>query len=290
MPSRLDIAKIDIVKVFDHSNKSVHWSSDIATILSENRAYWRLAQKTTGRDFITFLLKKTKLKEVRLAAEAYNKELVRYTWGEVSPFTLALSLKRGGYLSHGTAVFLHGLTDQLPKTIYVNNEQSPKPAPDSLQQGAIDRAFSGKQRRSRYAFKYGEWQIVLVSGKFTGRLEVGSSLGPDGETLDATNLERTLIDIVVRPAYAGGVYQILEAYKAAKDRISVGILLATLKKLDYLYPYHQAVGFYMERAGYETNRYMRLHKLGIYFDFYLAHEIKDKAYDKKWRRFHPKGV
>ncbi|MDA2912496.1 hypothetical protein MYX77_00800 [Acidobacteriia bacterium AH_259_A11_L15] len=277
------------MKLFDHAGKSVYWPSDIATILSDNRAYWRVAQKTTTRDFITFLLKKAKLVEIRLTAEAHKKELMRYAWGEVSPFTVALSLKRGGYLSHGTAVFLHGLTDQLPKTIYVNNEQSPKREPDLLEQDAIHRAFSRKQRRSRYAFKYGEWRIVLLSGKFTGRLEVGTSVGPSGESLEVTNLERTVIDIVVRPAYAGGVYQVLEAYKTARNRMSVGILLATLKKLHHLYPYHQAVGFYMERTGYESDKYMRLHKLGIHYDFYLAHEIKDKAYDPKWRLFYPKG-
>jgi len=118
---------------------------------------------------------------------------------------------------------------------------------------------------------------------------VGPIAADTGEAIDVTRLERTLIDITVRPAYAGGIYQVLEAYKGAKERISVNTLIATLKKLDYVYPYHQAIGFYMERAGYEESRTERLLQMGVSLDFYLVHGIKNPDYDSKWRLFYPKG-
>ena len=118
---------------------------------------------------------------------------------------------------------------------------------------------------------------------------MGTLRGPSGEELEVTKLERTLIDVTVRPAYAGGVVQVLEAYRAARARMSVNTLVATLKKLSYAYPYHQAIGFYMEKAGYERERFMRLRTLGVEFDFYLAHGLKQKEYSKFWRLFVPKG-
>ena len=111
-----------------------------------------------------------------------------------------------------------------------------------------------------------------------------------GANLRVTNIERTLIDIAVRPAYAGGPLQVLAAYRGAMDRVSVGVLVATLRKLEYIYPFHQAIGFYMERAGYPESKFTRLKELGLEFDFYLSYGVKDPEYIPKWRLYIPRGL
>jgi hypothetical protein len=69
--------------------------------------------------------------------------------------------------------------------------------------------------------------------------------------------------------------------------MSVNTLVASLKKLDYVYPYHQAIGFYMQRAGYEKARYERLRSLGLNFDFYLSHGLTTRQHNAEWRLFVP---
>lgn len=289
MAKRLPRALPAIETYFDNSDERVFNLETLGRILALQQSNWELPANTTRRKFTEFLLEKSKLHHVVFSSEHYNS-IDRYSWGDVSPYLLALSLRRNSYLSHGTAVFLQGLTEQIPKIIFVNHEQSPKPQPaGTLSQQALDRAYANKQRRSSYVFSRGEWQFVVINGKNTGKLGVVSMPNALGETLSVTSLERTLIDIVVRPEYAGGPYQVLEAYKSAKTRMSVNVLIATLKKLDYVYPFHQAIGFYMQRAGYEAERLERIKRIPFNFDFYLAHGMGETNYDRDWRLFFPKN-
>lgn len=205
----------------------------------------------------------------------------------VSPVHRALPPNRA-YLSHQTAASLHQLTPVPADTVYVNKEQTPKPAPRSpLTQAALDRAFRNQQRTSRYVLEFDRYRVVLLSGKSTGRLGVVQWPISSSESVDVTALERTLIDLTVRPAYAGGVGAVLEAFRRARGRLSVPVLVTTLQALDYVYPYHQALGFYMERAGYDLGELGPLRDLGFTHDFYLEHGRDNTSYAAHWRLHHP---
>jgi hypothetical protein len=263
----------------------------LASILFKRAGEWRLAANTTVDKFAGFLLEATAMRMVSIVpvGETSYRTATRYVWADASPYAVAATLAPQAYLSHGAAVLLHGLSDQLPRTICVSREQSPQSRKaDTLTQVGIDKAFLQPERMSNALFTYDDFQFVLLHGKNTGRLEVGT-ITHGREQLPVTKLERTLIDITVRPAYAGGVYQVLEAYRRAQPDMSTSILLATLKKLDYVYPYHQAIGFYMQRAGYKPEQYERLRSLGLNNDFYLAHGLREREFDSAWRLHFPKG-
>lgn len=200
----------------------------------------------------------------------------------------AISLRGNAYLSHSSAIHLLGLTQQQPKTIYVNKEQSKKPRPEGdLIQDAIDRAFSRPQRRSNYVFRVEGAQIVLLSGKATDNAGVIT----DAQTgLPLTCLERTLIDITVRPRYAGGVFQVSQAFRTALKEIQLPRLMSLLDALDYRYPYHQSIGFYLEKAGADEQILEKLRRLGQKYDFYLDYSMATPQYDKSWRVFYPLGM
>ena len=286
---KIEINQAQIVKYFDAAPKRVYTRTALQIAL--NKDLREFVGRTVNTDqFALFLINNAALRKIEVARSTHPRvPLVRYIWRDPSAYEIGLAIAKG-YLSHGSAVALHGLTDALPRLVYVNREQAAKSPPDrdGITQAGINRAFASKQRSTNYICRWEDWQFGILSGKHTDWLEV-SSLVIDGRRLPVTNLERTLIDIVVRPAYSGGVYQIFEAYKKAKDRASIGTLLATLKALDYGYPYHQAIGFYLERAGYAPAQYERLRALGFKFDFYLAHDLRDKEYNNDWQLYVPKG-
>src|SRR5271165_1189868 len=103
MAQRLTGALPRIQQHFEDSPRRVFTRTELNAILVEHRSAWELPRNTTRGKFIEFLLERTKLRKLVLSSEAY-KSVERYTWGEVSPYLLGLSLKRDSYLSHGTAV------------------------------------------------------------------------------------------------------------------------------------------------------------------------------------------
>jgi hypothetical protein len=107
---------------------------------------WRLGN-ISRFDFIDFLIGKGQLKHSIF--EFPDRNMHRYTWGQIPLYELILSLMSKGYFSHYTAMYFHNLTKQIPKTIYLNCEQTPKPKPeDGLDQKRIDFAFRMKTRIS----------------------------------------------------------------------------------------------------------------------------------------------
>ncbi len=83
---------------------------------------------------------------------------------------IQLSIKRGAYCSHATAMYVHGLGGDA-NTLFINSEQSEKPVFDSeLTQEAIDRAFRNRQRTSKLVYRYRNTSIAVLSGKHTHRL------------------------------------------------------------------------------------------------------------------------
>lgn len=286
----LVLAKDDILALFNAAATKVYAARELAKILVEHRKAWHLSASTKAADFIAFLTREGELRTRKLRS-TYDRIITRYTWGSASPYEAALSIKPNAYLSHGTAALLHGLIKHDRQTIYFNAEQSKKPPFEgALTQEGINRAFANNQRTSQLIYAYGRFSIVQLAGKNTNRLGVEAMPIPDIAGLAVTNLERTLIDITVRPVYAGGPVQVLKAYRAAKDRVSAERLLATFKALDYAYPYHQSIGFLMEKAGYPKSSYEQFRALGLAHDFYLAHRMEETAYSSEWRLRYPKNL
>ena len=296
-PTRIQIAKPDIVATFSNGPR-VMLASRIAILFNQNRRAWRLAQNTKLYEFIDFLVKSSELRPVRFPFP--QREVSGYTWGRVPLLETLIELVDRGFYSHYTALRIHGLTEQVPKTIYINQEKPPSSDFDRdvdtvYEQEAIDRAFKKQPRATKNEIELPveQYRVVMLQSAYHEGLGIIDGIfhegSEEGLPVRYTDLERTMIDIVTRPFYAGGVAEVAKAFENAKGKLSVNKMSAMLKKMGFGYPYHQAIGYYLERAGYKTSLVDIFRRQPMVRDFYLTHGLDKTTYCREWRLHVPEG-
>lgn len=289
--NKLDFSLPAIEGYFDNESIKSFTEKKFSEILNRNSHDWNIQPNRNMRQVLDYLLKREMLVKNSFINDSNEVKLI-YSWKTQDEYTIISGLKSDSYFAYYSSLFLHQLTLQIPKTVYLNFEhKSEKRSNDSetnLTQDAIDNAFNGSQRKSSLTFSFNDKKIVLTNGKFTNKLGVVKRQN-NNQWFEYTNLERTLIDIAVRPAYAGGVFEVIEAYKIAKGKLNVRRMSKYLEKLDYIYPYHQVIGFYLEKAGY-ADRDVEFFKKEMKFNFYLTYDIRRKEFSEKWKLYYPKGI
>jgi len=252
--------------------------------------------------FVTALIDLNVLKKVKFTLPNHSTTsryvLIQGIETAVHPFEIALSLLPNSYLSHYSALFLNDLTNNVPKEIFINREQTKKPVDPQniLTQKKIDYAFNRPMRRTNqiasFHYEGREYLVHMLNGKYTGNLGIINKKSPQlSRKVRVTNLERTLIDCVVRPSYSGGPEEIMSAFKRAAEDISVNRLVGYLKKIDYKYPYQNPIAFYMVANGYKSNS-MKLIKDHIDHEFimYVGYQILNKKHHFQTNVYYPKNL
>lgn len=279
-----------IENFFDRADFRSFSERKFEQLFEVNKLDWQITIGKYPKELLQFLVRKKLLFE-NYYTDNFNQNKILYSWKTQDEYTVMTGLKTGSYFTFYSAMFFHQLTLQIPKTYYLNFEHSESSAftnGSEITQESIDRAFAGSQRKSKVTAAFIDKKVIITNGKYTGKLGVIRQQN-NQQCFGYTNLERTLIDIAVRPVYAGGVFEVLEAYRQAKGKLNVLLLKQYLDQLNYVYPYQQVVGFYLEKAGFSPNEYLLFDKKKE-FRFYLTYDIRQKEFSKEWSLYHPKGL
>ena len=294
------LSKTRISASFEAVQKTIFTHKEVAAVIAANIANWKLDRRRKAKNEDEFHVRSTgsqtvfsQLKEQTLLTEIDlpfpYRQLKRYTWGHVETHEIIQSINPKGYFSHYSAIALHGLTEQIPKTIYFNIEQPATGGGGTLSQEGINRAFARKCRISNNRIDFRDIKVCLLNGQNTSRLGV-TKTDFNGLTINVTNIERTLIDSTVRTVYTGGIGEVAKAFANAIEKFSVEKIADYLRDLNYTYPYHQAIGYYLDRTGkFSDDELSPLRKYPVEFDFFITYQLRNPDYNEKWRLFIPKG-
>jgi hypothetical protein len=236
-------------------------------------------------EYVQYLVNQGKITKIVLSGP--QSSAIRLLTRECNRYEIGLSIKSRSYFSHGTAAYLQGLTNTEPVTLHLSAEGVLRESNHTeLRQSAIDQAFAKPQRQSANRYTWESQEFMLLTSLFTqGKgIEKRQSYGVTGP-------ERTLLDVTVRPSYAGGADEVLNLYKrAAQTVMDPKKLLELYDSIAFIYPYHQAIGFYLERAGYSGGIIKALQKRPRPNTFYLDYAIKQKAFDTFWNLYYPAAL
>lgn len=249
--------------------------------------------------FLRRLLQEKVLHEFQLKGQRGDRKHYFSSRPAVPPYEAACALWPGAYFCNLTAVFYHNLTIQIPSVIYMAREgkgrEKDKPQARknvSLSNESIFQAFIKPPRATSSQYKFPKGTMILTER--TDRAEAGVITLSDAHKLLPTNarvtsLERTLIDACVNPQYNGGITSVIDYYREAAGRIDAERFIDIYRRLAYLYPYWQAIGFICERAGV-TKVAEKIHRsFKAVNEFYLDHNAKASwQFDEKWKLHYPR--
>lgn len=280
-----------ILNLFNEPTKKIYNGKELRAIYHFCQANKFVYSTTTFKAFEKFLNEK-KIFQRKVLLKFASKTHIRYFVAEPGFYEIIQSINKKGYFSHYSAVYFHNLTNNIPKTFFINVEKS-KPAKitpqKKISQEELNKAFYMPPRISKNLIIWDIYSINLLQGKYTNNLGVYEQ-EIDGQKINVANIERTLIDIAVSPYYCGGCFEVFNVFKNAKEQANIPKLVKMLKELDYIYPVQQSIGFYLEKAGYPEKDLKLLEQMGTELRFFVQRELReqDRNYSERWNLYYPK--
>ena len=128
----------------------------------------------------------------------------------VHEFEVAMALVQPAAISHWTALNYHGLTEQIPRHVFVlttTDVSVPRKQALVMAGGSVGYPVNGT------VYRFVQVQPKRYFG--TQRIWVGDA------RVSITDLERTLLDGLARPQYCGGFGEVIYAFGEALDRLDI---------------------------------------------------------------------
>ena len=165
-------------------------------------------------------------------------------------FEIAMALVDPAMISHWSALHHHGLTEQVPRDVFVLTTKGTW----------IPRPSEGKQRSPSGSYTVGDTTYRFVQVK-RDRFFGAETVWVGDARVSVTDLERTLLDGLSMPQHCGDFAEVIHAFQVARDRLDSGRIsgyavslgVTTVKRL----------GWVLEAQGVASPELERLASLPI---------------------------
>ncbi len=125
----------------------------------------------------------------------------------INEFEIAMKVVKPAMISHYSAFRHHGLTDQLPRDLFIT----------TIKETATPQAGQ-KGKKASFIFNEVTYQFIQVKQEF---FFGGEKAWIGASHFIVTDLERTLLDGLARPQFCGGLSEVLDAYQEHIEEVEL---------------------------------------------------------------------
>jgi len=280
------------ITVFD--NKTIYNFLDINRVEMRMKSFSlnKFIKYLIENNFISLFEFENKINDKKIYISRYFNDKSDYA----KALEIATLLLPKAYISHFSSIHYYNLTLELPKKIYLSIERKSNAPHNQLNQEIINKAVCKKGRYPTMILSILGYEIYKTHSKDTNKTGIKRVLIFD-KNYRITTLERTLIDIVVRSEISGGIEEVIKVYKKValeyKKNISINKIIFILKKLNYIYPYYQIIGYLLFKNGFNTDKFKK--EFEFKNNFFITRgdvncDIDKLEYNKDFRLYIPKNL
>lgn len=208
----------------------------------------------------------------------------RYTFSQdFNIYNFCNSLEKNSFFSMSTALNLQGLSDFRSDYIFVSKERSTRIEQGNvtLTQKDIDNAFSKKPRRTNAYDKIDNHIVVLLEVNKTDAFEIIKYNG-----YKVSSLNRAFVEMITNVQYLQSSEIIIEVFMKIKEKLNLNTIYTIIEKFDFIYPYFQLAGFYLEQIGYSKDELSRFYNKKSGLNFYTQKNKNPYEFDEYWKIYY----
>ena len=193
------------------------------------------------------------------------------------------SLEKNSFFSMSTALNIQGLSDFREEYIFVSKERSTKIEQGNvtLTQENIDNAFSKKPRRTNAYDKIDNHVVVLLEANKTDTFEV---IEYNGYRVSSVN--RAFVEMITNVQYLQSSETIIEVFTKIKEKLNLDTIYTIIEKFDFIYPYFQLAGFYLEKIGFPKVELEKFYTKRSELNFYTQKNKNQYGFDGYWKIYY----
>ncbi|MDN5076760.1 hypothetical protein PJV89_01010 [Aliarcobacter butzleri] len=251
--------------------------NDITSILDKLKEENLVSNSLTQNDFYLKLL------DDGLVAHTItirDIEKIRYTLNkEFNIYDFVYSLEKNGFFSMFTSLNIQGLTNFRDNFIFISKERMKRVNFKSkdITQEAIDKAFTNKPRRTKaYATIY-NYNIVILESNNTQEIGIIKYKG-----YKISSINRVFVEIISNIQYSKTPDDVIYEFKNLKDKLDINEIFNIIEKFDFVYPYYQLAGYYLEKIGFLKEELSKFFNKKTDLIFYTIKNKEKYTLDEYW--------